>query len=64
MRFVADRVSPYKKIRLVEFVGSIPKSPSGKILRRLLVEQERARQAVAGARSIPEAALAVTGVES
>ncbi|MBL0171129.1 MAG: 4-coumarate--CoA ligase family protein [Gemmatimonadaceae bacterium] len=41
MAYVAERVSPYKKIRMVEFVDSIPKSPSGKILRRLLVEKER-----------------------
>jgi acyl-CoA synthetase (AMP-forming)/AMP-acid ligase II len=36
MTFVAERVSPYKKLRAVEFVERIPKSPSGKILRRLL----------------------------
>jgi acyl-CoA synthetase (AMP-forming)/AMP-acid ligase II len=42
MAFVAERVAPYKKIRLVEFVEEIPKSPSGKILRRVLVEKERA----------------------
>ncbi|MDX1393643.1 MAG: 4-coumarate--CoA ligase family protein [Gemmatimonadota bacterium] len=41
MAFVAERVAPYKKIRLVEFVDEIPKSPSGKILRRLLVARER-----------------------
>ena len=41
MAFVAERVSPYKKIRRVEFTDVIPKSPSGKILRRLLVEKER-----------------------
>jgi acyl-CoA synthetase (AMP-forming)/AMP-acid ligase II len=34
--FVAERVAPYKKIRAVEFIDQIPKSPSGKILRRLL----------------------------
>lgn len=45
MDFVAERVSPYKKVRQVEFVDAIPKSPSGKILRRLLVERERARVA-------------------
>lgn len=45
MSFVADRVSPYKKVRAVEFVDSIPKSPSGKILRRLLVDRERAKAA-------------------
>jgi acyl-CoA synthetase (AMP-forming)/AMP-acid ligase II len=36
MHYVAERVSAYKKVRQVEFVESIPKSPSGKILRRLL----------------------------
>ncbi len=42
MAFVAAKVAPHKKIRAVEFVDEIPKSPSGKILRRLLVERERA----------------------
>jgi acyl-coenzyme A synthetase/AMP-(fatty) acid ligase len=36
MAFVAERVAPYKKVREVEFVAEIPKSPSGKILRRVL----------------------------
>src|SRR5215213_5461326 len=36
MAFVAERVAPYKRIRAVEIVDEIPKSPSGKILRRLL----------------------------
>jgi acyl-CoA synthetase (AMP-forming)/AMP-acid ligase II len=45
MQYIADRVSPYKKVRQVEFVDTIPKSPSGKILRRLLVERERQRLA-------------------
>ena len=45
MNFVAARLSPYKRIRYVEFVEQIPKSPSGKILRRLLVEKERAKRA-------------------
>jgi acyl-CoA synthetase (AMP-forming)/AMP-acid ligase II len=34
--FVTDRVAPYKKVRQVEFVTAIPKSASGKILRREL----------------------------
>ena len=34
--FVAERVAPYKKLRAVEMIEEIPKSPSGKILRRLL----------------------------
>ena len=42
MAFVAERVAPYKKVRRLEFVEQIPKSPSGKILRRVLVERERA----------------------
>ena len=44
MRFVAERVAPYKKVRAVQFVDSIPKSASGKILRRVLVERERLRE--------------------
>jgi len=43
--FVAERVAPHKRIRYLEFVEQIPKSPSGKILRRVLVEKERARLA-------------------
>jgi 4-coumarate--CoA ligase len=34
--FVAERVASYKQIREVAFVAEIPKSASGKILRRLL----------------------------
>jgi acyl-CoA synthetase (AMP-forming)/AMP-acid ligase II len=48
MDFVAGKVSPLDKVRRVEFVDSIPKSPSGKILRRLLVEKERAAMAARG----------------
>src|SRR3989454_330300 len=43
MRFVEERVAPYKKVREIEFVQAIPKTPSGKILRRELIEQERAK---------------------
>ncbi len=42
MAYVATRVAPYKKVRRLEIVDQIPKSPSGKILRRVLVERERA----------------------
>jgi acyl-CoA synthetase (AMP-forming)/AMP-acid ligase II len=45
MAHMAGRVAPYKRIRRVEFVERVPRSPSGKILRRLLVERERARGA-------------------
>ena len=45
MAFVAERVAPHKKVRIVEIVDTIPKSASGKILRRVLIEQERAKVA-------------------
>jgi acyl-CoA synthetase (AMP-forming)/AMP-acid ligase II len=41
--FVTERVAPYKKIRSVEFIDKIPKTASGKILRRMLVERDRGR---------------------
>jgi acyl-CoA synthetase (AMP-forming)/AMP-acid ligase II len=43
MAFVAERVSPMSRVRDVEFVDAIPRNPSGKILRRELIERERAR---------------------
>ena len=36
MAYVAERVTPYKKVRRLDFIDAIPKSASGKILRRLL----------------------------
>lgn len=44
MAFVAERVAPHKKIRSIEFIDKIPKSASGKILRRVLVQAERERR--------------------
>jgi acyl-CoA synthetase (AMP-forming)/AMP-acid ligase II len=43
MEFVAERVAPHKRIRHLEFVDKIPKSPSGKILRRVLVDMDRTK---------------------
>ena len=40
-RFVADHVAPYKRVRAVEIIDEIPKAPSGKILRRVLIARER-----------------------
>ena len=36
MDFVANNVAPYKKVRSVEFIDTIPKSASGEILRKVL----------------------------
>ena len=41
MDFVADQVAPHKKVRKLEITDEIPKSLSGKILRRVLVDRER-----------------------
>jgi acyl-CoA synthetase (AMP-forming)/AMP-acid ligase II len=41
MCYVAERVAPYKKLRALEIIDQIPKSPAGKILRRVLIERER-----------------------
>jgi acyl-CoA synthetase (AMP-forming)/AMP-acid ligase II len=38
-RFVADKVASYKQVRRVMFIDAIPKSASGKILRRVLRDQ-------------------------
>jgi len=40
--WVAARVAPHKKLRSVAFVDQLPKSATGKLLRRVLIEQERA----------------------
>jgi acyl-CoA synthetase (AMP-forming)/AMP-acid ligase II len=41
--YVAERVASYKQVRRVELIDEIPKSASGKVLRRVLVERERER---------------------
>ncbi|RKT35707.1 acyl-CoA synthetase (AMP-forming)/AMP-acid ligase II [Microbacterium sp. AG1240] len=43
--FVAERVAPHKKVRRVEFIDAIPKSASGKILRKDLRAREKAAAA-------------------
>jgi acyl-CoA synthetase (AMP-forming)/AMP-acid ligase II len=40
IEWVGERVAPQKRIRLVEEIEAVPKSPSGKILRRELTARE------------------------
>lgn len=40
MKFVNEKVAPYKAIRELEIVSELPTSAAGKILRRALREQE------------------------
>jgi acyl-CoA synthetase (AMP-forming)/AMP-acid ligase II len=41
MAFVSERVAPYKKLRALDVVDEIPKSASGKVLRRVLADRAR-----------------------
>ena len=43
IEFCAGRISPYKRIREVEFIDEIPKTPVGKLLRRILRDRERSK---------------------
>jgi long-chain acyl-CoA synthetase len=43
IEFCKQRVSPFKRIREVQFVGEIPKTPVGKVLRRVLRDRERGK---------------------
>jgi acyl-coenzyme A synthetase/AMP-(fatty) acid ligase len=43
--WVAQRIAPHKKVRMVEFIDQVPKSASGKILRKDLRAREAARAA-------------------
>jgi len=46
MAYVAERVAPHERVRQLEFIDEVPKSPSGKLLRRVLVQRERERAAL------------------
>ncbi|MFC2069738.1 long-chain fatty acid--CoA ligase [Chloroflexota bacterium] len=39
--FCAERIAPYKRIREVEFIEEVPKTPVGKMLRRVLRDKEK-----------------------
>ncbi len=45
--FCKENLAPYKVPSLVEFRSELPKSQIGKVLRRVLVEEEKAKQAKA-----------------
>jgi acyl-CoA synthetase (AMP-forming)/AMP-acid ligase II len=51
MAWVAARVAPFKRIHAVRRAEVLPRSPAGKLLRRALVEAERAGYAAASASS-------------
>jgi long-chain acyl-CoA synthetase len=50
VQFAAQRLAKHKVPRAVEFRDELPKSAAQKILRRVLAEEERARQATRGSR--------------
>jgi acyl-CoA synthetase (AMP-forming)/AMP-acid ligase II len=39
--YVAERVAPYKRLSAIEEIDELPRSHTGKLLRRVLVERER-----------------------
>ena len=43
MEFCEKKISPYKKVREVEFISELPKNAVGKVLRKILKEQEESK---------------------
>jgi acyl-coenzyme A synthetase/AMP-(fatty) acid ligase len=38
--WLAERVEPHKRVRAVRFADALPRTPSGKLLRRALAAQD------------------------
>ena len=49
--FVKERIADYKRVREIEFIDKVPRTASGKILRRELAERERANDRARGERA-------------
>jgi acyl-coenzyme A synthetase/AMP-(fatty) acid ligase len=43
LAWVAERVAPHKRLRAIRFADAIPRTPSGKLLRRALRDADRDR---------------------
>lgn len=46
--FAQEQLADYKRIREVEFIKEIPKTPTGKLMKRKLIEMEKERQSLGG----------------
>ncbi len=44
--YVEERVAPYKKLVAIEPIDELPRTMTGKLLRRVLLERERTEVAV------------------
>lgn len=53
-QFAAQRLAKHKVPRAVEFRDDLPRSSAHKVLRRVLAEEERARQASKQVRAVPD----------